>query len=129
MSSLKENTEEKSMIKINENSIFYKIKTFFRDLFNKNRINENNVAKEEIISTTQIDNESSFMTDLKIIENEETKILRLQKAYRNGDIEEKDMTEEEISSLINLYDKQIADLKKSNEIRKQKLLKYRKNIQ
>ena len=69
------------------------------------------------------------MTNLKNIENKEAKILGLQKAYRKGNIEENNMTEEEISSLLNLYDKQIANLKKSNEIRKQKLLKYRKNMQ
>ncbi len=126
---MKENTEEKSLTKVNEESVFSKIKNFFRNLFNKNRINKNNVANEGNIGTIQRDNESSFMTNLKNIENKEAKILGLQKAYRKGNIEENNMTEEEISSLLNLYDKQIANLKKSNEIRKQKLLKYRKNMQ
>ena len=29
---MKENTQEKSLVKVNENSIFYKIKSFFRNL-------------------------------------------------------------------------------------------------
>ncbi len=33
---MKENTQEKSLVQVNENSIFYKIKSFFRNLFNKN---------------------------------------------------------------------------------------------
>ena len=38
-------------------------------------------------------------------------------------------TQEQINSLCALYDKQIEKLKKSNEIRKQKLLEYRKKLQ
>ena len=38
---MKENTEEKSLTKVNEESVFSKIKNFFRNLFNKNRINKN----------------------------------------------------------------------------------------
>ena len=112
---MKENTQEKSMVKINENSIFYKIKNFFRNLFNKNTINKVNIASKDTINTNQRNNDSSFMKNLKDIESEESKILKLQKAYRKGDIKENDMTEEQISSLLNLYDRQIANLKKSNE--------------
>ena len=32
---MKENTDEKSLVKINENSIFYKIKQFYKKLFYK----------------------------------------------------------------------------------------------
>lgn len=127
MSNLKENTEEKSMVKINENNIFYKIKTFFRNIFRKNIKNENNIM-EESKTINQENSKSSFLGDIRSIENEETKLLKLQKQYRKGDVKEEDMTKEQISSLIALYDKQITNLKKSNEIRKQKLLEYRKNM-
>ena len=40
-----------------------------------------------------------------------------------------EMSEKQVSALIDLYDKQIANLRKSNELRKQKLLEYRKNMQ
>ena len=41
----------------------------------------------------------------------------------------KKLTQEQINSLSALYDKQIANLRKSNQIRKQKLLEYRKKLQ
>ena len=65
-----------------------------------------------------------FTESIKNIEDEETKLLKLQKQYRSGEIKEKELTQEQVNSLCALYDKQIANLKKSNEIRKQKLLKY-----
>ncbi len=127
MSNLKENTEKKSMVEINENSIFYKIKTFFRNIFRKDVKIENNIM-EEPKTINQENSKSNFMRDIRNIENEETKLLKLQKQYRNGDVKEEDMTKEQISSLIALYDKQITNLKKSNEIRKQKLLEYRRKM-
>ena len=101
---MKENTNEKSLVKVNENGIFYKIKQFFKNLFHK----------KEVVNT-YID--------------EETLLLMLQKKYRSGEIKEEEMTDEQIKSLCALYDKQIAKLKKSNKLRKQKILKYRNNMQ
>ena len=69
------------------------------------------------------------MESIKNNENEETKLLKLQKQYRNGEVKEEELTEEQINSLTALYDKQIANLRKSNQIRKQKLLEYRKKLQ
>lgn len=56
-------------------------------------------------------------------------MLKLQKQYRKGEIKEEDLTETQYKSLCDLYDRQISNLKKSNEIRKQKLLQYRKKLQ
>ena len=69
------------------------------------------------------------MESIKNIEDEETKLLKLQKQYRSGEIKEEELSEEQINSLCKLYDRQIANLKKSNDIRKQKLLEYRRKIQ
>ena len=69
------------------------------------------------------------MESIKNIEDEETKLLKLQKQYRSGEIKEEELSEEQINSLCKLYDKQIANLKKSNDIRKQKLLEYRRKMQ
>lgn len=128
---MKENTQEKSLVQVNENSIFYKIKRFFKNLFNKNKdTTDNSVVIEETNSSSENENKkSSFMEFIKNIEDEETLILKLQKQYRSGEVKEEDLTEEQIKSLCVLYDKQIANLKKSNEIRKQKLLEYRRKLQ
>lgn len=127
---MKENTNEKSLEKVNENSIFYKIKKFFRSLFYKTNSNVESInVKEKTIINNQESNKSSFMEEIRNIENEETKLLKLQKQYRSGEIKEEELTEEQVNSLCALYDKQIANLRKSNEIRKQKLLKYRRKLQ
>ena len=68
------------------------------------------------------------MNLVKKVEDKETKLLKLQKQYRNGEIKEEDMTSKQVKALCNLYDKQIEELKNSNAIRKQKLLEYRKNM-
>ena len=128
---MKENTQEKSLVQVNENGIFYKIKKFFRNLFNSNANTTNNYAiVKETESLVESENKkNSFMESIKNIEDEETKLLKLQKQYRSGEIKEEELSEEQINSLCKLYDKQIANLKKSNDIRKQKLLEYRRKMQ
>ena len=69
------------------------------------------------------------MEQIRKIEDEETILLKLQNQYRSGEVKEEDLTDEQVSSLCKLYDKQIASLKKSNEIRKQKLLEHRRKLQ
>ena len=127
---MKENTQEKSLVQVNGNRIFYKIKKFFRNLFHKDTESQSNVVEEHIINNIENENKrSAFIESIKNIENEETKLLKLQKQYRSGEIKEEDLTEEQVNSLFNLYDKQIASLRKSNEMRKQKILEYRKKLQ
>ena len=127
---MKENTQEKSLVQVNENGIFYKIKSFFKNLFNRNNNTTNYASVKEDKSIVESENtKNSFMESIKNIENEETKLLKLQKQYRSGEIKEEELTQEQVSSLCALYDKQIANLRKSNEIRKQKLLEYRRKMQ
>ena len=127
---MKENTQEKSLVQVNENGIFYKIKSFFKNLFNRNNTANNYAIVKEDKSIVESENtKNAFMESIKNIENEETKLLKLQKQYRSGEIKEEELTQEQVNSLCALYDKQIANLKKSNDIRKQKLLEYRRKMQ
>ena len=128
---MKENTQEKSLVQVNKNGILYKIKKFFKNLFNKNTITTNNydIIKENESLVASENKKNSFMESIKNIEDEETLLLKLQKKFRSGEIKEEELTEEQVKSLCELYDKQIANLRKSNEIRKQKLLEYRKKLQ
>lgn len=127
---MKENTQDKMLIEVNENSIFYRIKKFFRSLFSKKERNITPI-ENQVIATQEIANKrkESFEQSIKNIENDETKLLKLQKQYRTGNIKSTDLTREQIISLGKLYDSQISKLKKSNEIRKQKLLEYRRKLQ
>ena len=126
---MKENTDEKSLVKINENSIFYKIKRFFKNLLSKKKDADNSIVEETTVIKQDEDKRKQFMEQIKKIEDEETTLLKLQKQYRNGEIKEESLTDEQVSSLCKLYDKQISNLKKSNEIRKQKLLEHRRRLQ
>lgn len=128
---MRENTQEKSLVQVNENSIFYKIKKFFRNLFHRNEfIAETNMVQGYIDNTTEKENaKNSFMEAIRKIEDDETRLLKMQKQYHCGEIKEDELTEEQIVLLCSLYDKQIANLKKSNEMRKQKLLEYRRKLQ
>lgn len=128
---MEKNTKENMLIKSNEKSIFYKIKMFFVDIFNKQRRDDSKLNFHEQVQTT-VENEnkkSNFMEYIKNIGDEETKLLKLQKQYHKGEIREEDLTEEQVTSLCALYDKQIAELKKLNEVKKQKILEYRKKLQ
>lgn len=128
---MKENTQEKSLVQVNKNGIFYKLKKFFKNLFNRNANTTNNYAivKENESLVASENKKKSFMESITNIEDEETKLLKLQKQYRSGEIKEEELSEEQVNSLCKLYDKQIANLRKSNEIRKQKLLEYRRKLQ
>lgn len=125
------NTKENMLIKSNKKGIFYQIKKFFMDIFNKQRSYDSKLDFCEQVQTT-VENEnkkSTFMEYIKNIEDEETKLLKLQKQYHKGEIREEDLTEEQVTLLCALYDKQIVELKKSNEIKKQKILEYRRKMQ
>ena len=126
---MKENTDEKPLVKINENSIFYKIKRFFKNLLSKKKDADNYIVEEKTVIKQDEDKRNQFMEQIRKIEDEETILLKLQNQYRSGEVKEEDLTDEQVSSLCKLYDKQIANLKKSNEIRKQKLLEHRRKLQ
>lgn len=128
---MKGNTQEKSLVPVNENSIFYKIKRFFKNLFNKNAdiTDEYAVIEGDNNSVESENRKNSFMESIRNIEDEETKLLKLQKQYRSGEIKEEELTEEQVNSLCSLYDRQIANLRKSNKMRKQRLLEYRRKLQ
>ena len=121
-------------------------KQFDNGEINKNQLSEEQIADLTALYKKQISNlkESNekriekirqrkdgadFLKSIKNIENEETKLLKLQKQYDNRLIETNDLSKDQIKELINLYKKQISELRKSNEIRKEKLLLYRKNMQ
>ena len=123
---MKENTQEKSLLQVNENSIFYKIKRFFRNLFHKEEIIINTPPVEEKVEVGN--KKSAFIESIKIIEDEETKLIKLQKKYRSGEIKEDELTKEQVIFLCELYDKQIEKLRKSNEIRKKRLAEYRRKL-
>lgn len=120
----KKNKNEKSLIKVNENNIFVKIRNFFR----KNKKNETVTESVDKTSTTAEIQREHFKEFIKNIEDERTKLLKLQKQHRNGEIKEKDLTQVQIKSLCNLYDEQIETIQRSIQYRKQRILQYKKSL-
>ena len=122
---MNKNNTEKSLIKVNENSIFFKIKKLFNKIFR----NKDNIIEENDYNLKEDIKKEQFRDYIKNIENEETRLIRLQQKYRAGEIKENQLTKIQIKSLCDLYDKQIEKLQKSNEFRKQRILQYRKKLQ
>ena len=115
--------EEKSLIAVNENSLFYKIKSFFLKLFRgkKNALNGFSiipVEKNEIQSDKRKDD---FIESIRNVENEQTKLLKLQEQFDNRKIEKSQLSKEQIADLTALNKKQINDLEQSNERRINKI--------
>lgn len=115
--------EEKSLIAVNENRLFYKIKSFFLKLFRgkKNALNGFSiipVEKNEIQSDKRKDD---FIESIRNVENEQTKLLKLQEQFDNRKIEKSQLSKEQIADLTALYKKQINDLEQSNERRINKI--------
>lgn len=116
---------DSNMITKNKENVFFRLKMFLINLFNKKEISENNL---NINTSAEIKKEkNSFKDSIMQIDNDETKLLKLQRKYRNGEIKEEDLTKNQVILLCNLYDKQISDLRKSNEYRLQKISQYKKN--
>lgn len=113
--------KEKSLISVNKNSIFYKIKIFFNKLFNRNDL-EKEIIDDELISFNN-SKKDEFYKMVGNIENNETRLLKIQKQYDDRLIETEDIPEEYIDALIELYEKQIIELEKSNQKKREKLLK------
>ena len=128
---MRKHLDEKSLIAVNENSLFYKIKSFFLKLFRgrKSAMNEPQIELVENIEVQSDKRKDTFVESIKNVENEETKLLKLQQQYDERLIETRELPKNQIKSLINLYKKQISELTKSNERRKEKLLQYKKKLQ
>ena len=109
---------DRKMIKYNE-GIIYKIKKFLSNLFKKKEI------KKEEIKTA----DKEFKEEILIKQDEEEiKILNLQKKYKSGEIKEEDMTDEEHKRLIELYKKQNEELKEKIEAKRKHIRKVLDNM-
>lgn len=126
---MNKNIYEKSLEKV-DNSIFGKIKLFFRNLF-QNNIQESTI-NENIITVEQDKNnieEKNFVNNIKIQENK--KNLRLQKMSKDlesGEIIEEDLCEQELKELREFYLQQIEEKKQSIENYKDRIIQMKKQL-
>lgn len=105
---MKSNEEEKSLAKV-QNTFWNKIKKFLNSLFNKKEIHTGIIEEQK-------DNHN-FKENLQIKKDEEKeRIVYLQKEYKEGNIDEYDLTEDEYSKLIKLYEEQNKKLREEIEL-------------
>ena len=119
----KKSTQNKALIIVNKCGVLHEIKEFFYNMFHKKEgIDEIKVIPEiDEIEEKREKEKQSFMEYIKNISDEETELLKLQRQYRSGEIKVRELTDEQMKKLCDLFDKQINNLIKSNE-------EYRKNI-
>ncbi len=122
------------LIPFKTSNIFGKIIGFFKKLFfkSKNQVYANN--EELVKNSVENSNEETVKKSFKesIIVQQETKEnvdMKLLEKYRNGDIDEEEMTDEQYECIYNSYKERITQLKESNKKRKEVLLAYRKRMQ
>ena len=96
----------KELIKYKE-TIFSKIKSFIRNITSKE------TEKKEI---ENISHKKDFSEHIVVRENkEEARLRRLKTSYDNREISEEKISDEDIDRLLEMYDKEIEELKKDTE--------------
>ena len=95
-------------------NIFTKIGNIFKKIFFRN--DENNIEDVDEKKVYNNKQKNSFFENIRIKEDEEEKRLRnLQIQYDNGQIDEEDISEEDIDKLIEMYEKETEELNKETE--------------
>lgn len=122
---MRENTQEKELIEKNEENIFGKIKEFFKNLFRKKEVDVNNISNEEL--EIEMEKSEDFRNSIRNIEVDENNIFELQRRYHSGEISVEELTDEQIDVLCDLYDEQIADLRKRIASINQMIDNYKNN--
>ena len=114
-----------SLIPIKE-SIFSKIKNFFKNLFGRQTIERYELnTSEEIIENKQEIRNSIFAQNIKVEETEEQKLLKLQRLIREKRISESDLSIEERTKLRKLYNSQIEDIRSSILQKRNKIIRIK----
>ena len=101
--------KEKRVTIYKYNNIFIRIKNFFKKIFYKQ-------DKIESVSKEIKNKENNFRHDIIIKQDDEKlRILNLQEDYKNGLIEEEDISKEDYQKLLDLYDEQNKLIKEDIE--------------
>lgn len=98
-------------------SIFTKISNFFKKLFSRKK--EAALEDSDEKTTYNEEQKNSFIENIEIKETEEEKRLKtLKMQYDNGEIDEEDISDEDIDKLVKMYEKETEELNADTEKRK-----------
>ena len=103
------------VIKFGEVSIFKRISTCFKNIFQGNEKSKEFYNIESTINEKSI--EKDFISEMK----EKNIIINLQEQYENNYIKEEELTEKERESLIRLYKEQINTIENDLQMLKRNL--------
>ncbi len=106
-----------------------KIKEFFRNIFGINNQQYIEAPKEyvEPINNIESQNNINFKDEIVIANEEEKRILKLQKDFKAGLIEE-DLSEEDFNLLSKLYESQIEKTKQSIQTYKNRIISVKSKL-
>lgn len=108
-------------------NIFTKISNFFKKIFFRKK----EVFAESIDEDTTYNNQykENFIENIQIKEDEEEKRLKiLQLQYDNGEIDEEDISEEDMDKLIIMYEQETEELNADTERRKNHIAQILKEL-
>lgn len=114
------------MIEYRKN-IFQRIKEYFKKLVYKEHMESEHIQlKEQDRLQEEKNNKKVFSEEIKIQEDiQEKRILKLQEQFEKGQLQEKDINDDDYTKLEELYEKQIQEAEHKLEIYKDKILKIR----
>lgn len=107
-----------------------KIKEFFRNIFGINNQQYIEAPKEyvEPINNIKSQRNINFKDEIIVANEEEKRILKLQKDFKAGLIEEEDLSEEDFNLLSKLYESQIEKTKQSIQIYKNRIISVKSKL-
>ena len=106
--------KERRITVYKSNNIIEKIRSFFTKIFHKSKYKDNNLTN--FTEQENPYNNNNFKEQMVIKEDEEKlRLLKLQKDYENGLIEEENISQEDYQKLLDLYDEQNEKISKEIE--------------
>lgn len=107
-----------------------KIKEFFRNIFGTNSQQYIEAPKEEVesINNIQLQRNINFKDEIVVANEEEKRILKLQKDFKAGLIEEEDLSEEDFNLLSKLYESQIEKTRQSIQTYKNRIISAKSKL-
>ena len=101
-----------------------KIKEFFRNIFGINNKQYIEAPKEDVepINNIKLQRNINFKDEIAVTNEEEKRILKLQRDFKAGLIEEEDLSEEDFNLLSKLYESQIEKTKQPIQTYKNRII-------
>ena len=110
-------------------SIFTKISNFFKKIFFKNKSVDQKENIENFSNNKQDEEKESFLKNIIVTQDEEQKRIQdIKEKYDNGEIDEDDISDEDMDKLIEMYEKETEELNKNTEMRKNHIAKMLKEL-